>query len=1154
MPQQKLGFNRTPVPFVQQYQPLYDLIKGVPLRDANNNPIVTLENVPLASLAKSDRATSVVINNDTSRSVKIRENFPESSEVSTTLLGIPRAETQLSLFSDVSTYGLNPEEFEFYSFNSGYLRPGGWYTRRNDVYGNHYFPRLKEETNEQALVIEAYPVNYNFPRGPRFDRGYNDDAYDQFVKFIRLGILLFNQYKENYPRFAKLNFIDPNLINVDSDGEVEYFIDENEGYEIIERWTLTWMDMRDNNLSDPKNPDALLTFPVDYGADETRPGYSTNTTRFGLLESRKSYRYQPGRISGFTFGFKCSTDGASVDNIIEWGIGNPTDQYLFQVRGSTFSIVRRSTVPLTNKAIRDQGLNPDDQKVVKSNDPIFDTEFYELVIGRDFFNADAVDGNGPSQYLLDPEKVTMYKIEFGWYGAIGAKFYIYIPTDYGGARWVLMHQMIIENKLGEPCLQDPNFKFRYSLNIRDTSNLRAPQFLYKYGASCYIDGGDEGSTNVYSYTSDDNVVNANQRSPILGILPKDALTNTAGNEKPNKNSVYPSTLRSSVDQLTELQLVEVQGCPAFGHHYAPSLRAKETGKRRNFEIIKSGSAINIVNDPEIAITNISNSNPAVVTTTESHGYFSRQKAYIKDVTGMTEVNETEYYVNVLSNNTYSLYTDSQLTEGVNSESFTSYSSGGTSEGIPIFLPEDNDSKIIANGIFSSYMIYKDEQEAEIARLGIEQPYVKSFGLPLADEVDLGGSTGVIKTSDLDYSETRFTNFDALATTDYPLTGDIIDFNFLNPFIRDDYRTYTEFLIGITEFKPTVTQVENSQGEIEDQIKFTKKDGITLVEQELDDLIYEEHTHLGVARTRDGYEEAEGLLSRTVKMDIDYRIPNPPGEDSGRCASVRFVIEPRIGYDASYASSNPDDGTPGNYLVFNSEPSELTGAVQLIGGEFGIGETSTSATSSGIRFVSNIKTYVADVNTGAQGYFAEIDSATSSETLRVWFSPVTMTDRTKLSNATGTFTNRRIFSFEPKPFYLVIRMRDNSRINNPTITEYFSKTSNSFCPNWIVNDRVNIVNSGNSQPGVPAENFQSSELLESTSIDTGLTQPLRPSKVKDTLYIAPNTNAEVSLENIYGPDRTTITPGQLNTTATFITARSLTDNSLNIVNVNINTKE
>ena len=40
---------------------------------------------------------------------------------------------------------------------------------------------------------------------------------------------------------------------------------------------------------------------------------------------------------------------------------------------------------------------------------------------------------------LDQRNVTMWKIEFGWYGAIGARFYAYIPTGAGEARWVVVH-------------------------------------------------------------------------------------------------------------------------------------------------------------------------------------------------------------------------------------------------------------------------------------------------------------------------------------------------------------------------------------------------------------------------------------------------------------------------------------------------------------------------------------------------------------------------------------------------------------------------------------------------------------------------------------------------------------------------------------------
>ena len=59
----------------------------------------------------------------------------------------------------------------------------------------------------------------------------------------------------------------------------------------------------------------------------------------------------------------------------------------------------------------------------------------------------------------------MYKIEFGWYGAIGLRFYAYVPIENGEARWIVVHTFVIENKLDVPSMADPFFKFKYQLNI-----------------------------------------------------------------------------------------------------------------------------------------------------------------------------------------------------------------------------------------------------------------------------------------------------------------------------------------------------------------------------------------------------------------------------------------------------------------------------------------------------------------------------------------------------------------------------------------------------------------------------------------------------------------------------------------------------------------
>ena len=44
-----------------------------------------------------------------------------------------------------------------------------------------------------------------------------------------------------------------------------------------------------------------------------------------------------------------------------------------------------------------------------------------------------------SIWNLEFDKVTMYKVEFSWYGAVGALFLAYVPVSNGEARWVRVH-------------------------------------------------------------------------------------------------------------------------------------------------------------------------------------------------------------------------------------------------------------------------------------------------------------------------------------------------------------------------------------------------------------------------------------------------------------------------------------------------------------------------------------------------------------------------------------------------------------------------------------------------------------------------------------------------------------------------------------------
>ena len=573
-----------------------DVVVGSLLPEATTITRIGISSVYLSNNATNSITTSeqAIVKRRTTSTAKsdpvlrIEEQFKESSEVSTTLLGITRGETQLSLFSNVSSYGLDSADWEFYTFNVG-VSFSSWLNRRNAVYGNRYNAKLTEEVQESALQLTAFSVPYSYPFGPNFDKVglYNNALFQNYLRFIELGNKLYDYYTtgpgSSYPNEWRNKFLSSGIAKVVA-GDVEYVAGIETAFAQIDTWTDTWRDIKDSLLTDPVTG-TPFTFSVisglsgigQFGSDNTRPGYSVNERRYAFLQSRRVFRYQPGRISGFTFGLRSSVE--TVPGItLEWGITNPTDQYILQIDAGQLSIIRRSTVPLSVSVLERNSLTSGDQIGQRSGDPFDDTEYWTIKIPRDKFNGDPLNENGPSGYLLQPDNVTMYKIEFGWYGAIGARFYAYIPTSNGDARWVVIHTLVIENSLESPCLQDSYFRFKYSLNITNTENIRTPQYLYKYGASYYIDGGDEGTSQIYSVSSGSKSLSPSQQRTLLGVYPKEYLLNSVGTEIQNKKIVIPTKLNVTSDSLSELNVVTCSACPGFGHVYTPGIATTETGK------------------------------------------------------------------------------------------------------------------------------------------------------------------------------------------------------------------------------------------------------------------------------------------------------------------------------------------------------------------------------------------------------------------------------------------------------------------------------------------------------------------------------------------------------------------------------------------------
>jgi hypothetical protein len=331
------------------------------------------------------------------------------------------------------------------------------------------------------------------------------------------------------------------------------------------------------------------------------------------LTSTRAFRYQPGRISGFTYGVRVSDEGAGPGSVLEWGVENYTDGYFFRLKdGTDFAIVRRSTIPLGQTPLfieanyqereayisqltgvveyRDQLSTTEVLRLEEEVRQGTQTKVYETLIEQNQMNGDGLNGQGESGYIYSASTVTMYKIEFGWYGAIGARFYMYIPQANGQSRWVTLHTLVIENQIGKPCLEDPFFFFKYRVYVDNPSRIRLPQFVEKYGASYYIDGGDEGTVSVSSgrvtnrsipaILSDTQEVPTYRWATVLGLKPKQIITNSEGNEFNNKKEIFPVSASITSTKSVEVKFVNQFGCKENGFTFQEGYQCVLPEKQR----------------------------------------------------------------------------------------------------------------------------------------------------------------------------------------------------------------------------------------------------------------------------------------------------------------------------------------------------------------------------------------------------------------------------------------------------------------------------------------------------------------------------------------------------------------------------------------------
>jgi len=1112
MPKQiKLGLDKVPAPVTKQFTQLID-IEGNLLYDAAGNPVVTEDEAVLGSFSKSESATSVFANNYDNVppvTVPIAEQFSGESEVSSSLLGVPRAEEQLSLFADVSTYGLDRDNWDYY-IGPGGNYPPEWYRKENPIYGRRFDPKFYEESTEQALSISTFPSQYNFPGSAIAERLQDaTDVQKRYMNFVAMGKYLFTIFEPINPIFAKRNFLNTN-IKIVSSGEaeidvtsssafstnglyfsgdnlfhdVEYGTDLQDSFDQIERFTVMFDKIVAGDATFPEltgsaTTDFTLTsdypFIRSFLSSKAQPGGGSGSSKFIILESKKTFRYQPGRASGFTFGVRQENDPASNVNTIEWGCSNDTDEYMFQLRGSRFNIVRRSVIKMPDSLLVREGLDPSDQSssAIEPKGTTIREAMWETTIPRTKFNGDSLLGNGPSGYILSFEDVTMYKIEFSWYGAIGAKFYAYVPSGNGEARWVLMHRLVIENGLGKPILKNPDFKFKYLVYTEDNATMKKPVSLYKFGSSYYVDGGDEGTIRLATTTVDSKQFT--QRSPILGILPKQKIFNQDGEGLTNFKKAYPTTMSVSSDIDARVDIEEITGSPDGVHYnFSPSLHngVHALSRTLDFQFIGAGA--------------------------------------------------TASQINILN--------------------------GG------VLTEADDNAHIIADGVYNVYVDYDfdpDRTATNIRRRNSSQSLViDSFSKGLkADGTVIQGKTSDTFTG-------KLSNYHTIAASEVPIYGNNFKIHFLNPSAKDGGRHFADFAISVTSKPPEIDTTVSPN-----VLKFEADDGSKAPYSLYDEIFQEyssEGTPIDYSTKAERYEWDPGVSDMFM---VDYRLGRPEGGDSGYISAVKGEV--RV---VDYPVSSIEAGTgafSGQWKITftgGAPTADLftldgSGAVLSQSTEIGV-----QSTGLGIYY-----TTVPVLEEGTGSFVAYVDgdptddgSGTGSRTVTaVQTKTVSITHDWQLDPALNgdQFTRAKAVKFNAQPLYLVVAMKDNSKVNNIIVEEYTPDNVRTHTPKFITDaPNLTIENSGSSSNVLSPAAFQGEDRLSSVRFDDQCLNPLRPGVKVYSLFVKGGTPEKFDLSNIFDRDRKGLARGLLNNKAVYLTASAVDGTSVGNIETTLTVKE
>jgi len=500
---------------------------------------------PGPQLAKD--SLPVVIASD-QEAVPVAVQNQQISEVSLSLLGIPRAEVALGIFADVTTYDVNPNEWE--------------------SEGTGTTTHIPTESAAEINLGTGATIAYQILSSKRFFR-YQPGRVSAVTFGVRMNTTTDSTDIKKFGAFDK------------SDG---YYIEVQGGAQAgaeakeVNLYCVRRSSAFESNETGIRTPNAG-------DGDRGTAGVDLVIVRAGLTYVHAALFDRSLRGTGNSIGSNASSDGSITVSAGFLTVPNSYRYtYEYRVPRKYFSHDRLDADTRTQYY---SDRTPGKDSFTVSIGGTADSPSVTYSNGSTVIDDDGNIQTLTSVWDIDFSKVTMFKTEYSWYGAVGGHFLAYVPdaTTTGEARWVRMHHIRTSNQLTSPSLANPTLPISYLVQKATSGNENS---VYKYGASYYIDGGDKGTIVARSQSnSSDRSVDTNG-TMLLAIEVKEEV-----NSIRNRMQVYPTRLGVGTSGRGVVRLIKnpttISGTPSFSS--AGSLSPVNVTTSSSIDTVSGGTTV-----------------------------------------------------------------------------------------------------------------------------------------------------------------------------------------------------------------------------------------------------------------------------------------------------------------------------------------------------------------------------------------------------------------------------------------------------------------------------------------------------------------------------------------------------------------------------------